>query len=59
MKERRIVKGREYVRELTRNLNIRCSDEQLERWREAAGEYETSSWIRWALDQMAKGAAKK
>lgn len=61
MKERRIVKGREYVRELTRNLNIRCSDEHLERWRSAADKAGVglSEWMREKLDKAESAAQEK
>ncbi len=39
-----------------RKLQIRCTDEQLGRWTDAATDHghELSSWIRWVLDREAK-----
>jgi hypothetical protein len=35
---------------MDKRLEVRCTDEQLARWKEAAGEASLSSWLRAAAD---------
>jgi len=53
MTEQRTPKVRAYGQGLTRHLIIRCSDEHVDRWREAADKAGVglSEWIREKLDK--------
>jgi hypothetical protein len=35
---------------MDKRIEVRCTDEQLARWREAAGEASLSAWVRYCCD---------